>query len=97
MYSHDATSITDGLSISDTRFGLVVLAIAITLSEKCIAVMGGHRGHAGILVANTAGGNIFLLTLYIGIVMLDTKGSFKDGRVRDLSLGFYKLRPSRSL
>ena len=43
--------------------------------------MSSHRGRAGVLVANTAGSNIFLLTLCSGIVMLVSKGSFPHGNV----------------
>jgi Ca2+/Na+ antiporter len=32
--------------------------------------MSGARGQSGILVANTVGSNIFLLTLCLGIVLL---------------------------
>ncbi|KAI8932214.1 hypothetical protein NX059_011093 [Plenodomus lindquistii] len=81
VLSHAASTIVDEFKISDVLFGVVILAIATTLPEKFIAVMSGRRGHAGVLVANTAGSNIFLLTLCSGIVMLDTKGSFPRGNV----------------
>ncbi|KAF1976741.1 hypothetical protein BU23DRAFT_527798 [Bimuria novae-zelandiae CBS 107.79] len=87
VLSHAATTITDEFGISDVLFGVVILALATTLPEKFIAVLSGHRGHAGILVANTAGSNIFLLTLCAGIVMLDTKGSFERGSVNVAELG----------
>lgn len=87
VLSHAATSITDELGMSDVLFGVVILAIATTLPEKFIAVMSGRRGHAGILVANTAGSNIFLLALCSGIVMLDTNGNFERGNVNIPELG----------
>ncbi len=87
VLSHAATTITDEFGISDVLFGIVVLAIATTLPEKFVAVMSGHRGHAGILVANTAGSNIFLLALCSGIVMLDTSGKLERGNVNVAELG----------
>jgi len=87
VLSHAATSITDELGISDLLFGVVILSIATTLPEKFVAVMSGHRGHAGIFVANTAGSNIFLLALCSGIVMLDTSGTLGRGNVNICELG----------
>ena len=76
-----ATNLVDEFHISDTLFGVVILSIATTLPEKFIAVMSSHRGHAGILVANTVGSNIFLLTLVIGILWVTTGGIYNDGSV----------------
>ncbi|OCL05888.1 hypothetical protein AOQ84DRAFT_344115 [Glonium stellatum] len=87
VLSHAATNITDEFAISDVLFGIVILAIATTLPEKFVAVISGHRGHVGILVANTAGSNIFLLSLCAGIVMLDTSGEFENGNVKASELG----------
>ncbi len=47
---------------------MTILAFATTLPEKFIAVIGASRGHSGIVVANTAGSNVFLLTLCLGVV-----------------------------
>jgi len=87
ILSHAATTITDELGISDVLFGVIVLAIATTLPEKFVAVLSGHRGHTGILVANTAGSNVFLLALCAGIVMLDTSGKVDGGNVSVAELG----------
>lgn len=87
VLSHAATSITDEFGISDVLFGVIVLAIATTLPEKFVAVLSGHRGRAGILVANTAGSNIFLLSLCSGIIMLETSGEFEKGNVNISELG----------
>ncbi|USP78032.1 hypothetical protein yc1106_05306 [Curvularia clavata] len=81
ILSHAATTITDELRISDILFGIIVLAIATTLPEKFISVMSGRRGHAGILVANTAGSNIFLLTLCSGVIMTANSARFERGNV----------------
>jgi Ca2+/Na+ antiporter len=81
VLSHAATTITDQFDISDVLFGVVILALATTLPEKFIAVLSGFRGHAGIMVANTAGSNIFLLSLCMGIIMVQTEGEFDAGLV----------------
>lgn len=70
ILSHAAINITSATGMSDALFGVIILAIATTLPEKFVAVMSGNRGQAGILVANTVGSNIFLLSLCLGIVML---------------------------
>lgn len=70
ILSHTAINITSATGMSDALFGVIILAIATTLPEKFVAVMSGKRGQAGILVANTVGSNMFLLSLCLGIVML---------------------------
>ncbi|KAF3033401.1 hypothetical protein E8E11_003438 [Didymella keratinophila] len=86
VLSHAASSIVDELGISDLLFGVVILSIATTLPEKFIAVMSGRRGQPGILVASTAGSNIFLLTLCAGIVLLSTQNEFPRGNVGAMEL-----------
>ncbi|KAF4440343.1 hypothetical protein F53441_12291 [Fusarium austroafricanum] len=76
-----AINITDAIGISDVLFGIIILAIATTLPEKFVAVLSGNRGHIGILVANTVGSNVFLLSLCLGIVMVDTSGDFNGGNI----------------
>ena len=88
VLSHASTTISDEIGISDVLFGVVILSIATTLPEKFIAVLSGFRGHAGILVANTVGSNIFLLTLCMGIVLVATAGEFNAGSVNAAELGF---------
>ena len=87
VLSHASTTISDELGISDVLFGVVILSIATTLPEKFIAVLSGVRGHAGILVANTVGSNIFLLALCMGIVLVVTAGEFDAGSVNAAELG----------
>ena len=70
VLSHSAASLADSLNLSGTVLGITILAFATTLPEKFVAVLSGARGHEGIVVANTAGSNIFLLTLCLGITFL---------------------------
>nr|RBQ94695.1 hypothetical protein FVER53263_07729 [Fusarium verticillioides] len=82
VLSHAAINITDAIGLSDVLFGIVILAIATTLPEKFVAVLSGNRGHVGILVANTVGSNVFLLSLCLGIVMVDTSGDFDGTNIK---------------
>jgi Ca2+/Na+ antiporter len=86
VLSGAATNITDQFGVSDVLFGVIILAIATTLPEKFIAVMSGHRGSPGILVANTVGSNIFLLALCIGVIMVSSRGSLDGGNVTIVEL-----------
>ncbi|PYH28111.1 sodium:calcium antiporter [Aspergillus neoniger CBS 115656] len=68
ILSHSAVTIADSLHLSGTVFGLTVVSFATTLPEKLVAILSGSRGHGGIMAATTAGSNIFLLTLCVGVV-----------------------------
>jgi Ca2+/Na+ antiporter len=70
ILSHSSGDLARAFGISDTVFGATILSFATTLPEKFVAVMSGTRGHSGILIANTVGSNIFLLTLCLGITLL---------------------------
>ncbi|KAK9482726.1 hypothetical protein V1527DRAFT_515570 [Lipomyces starkeyi] len=87
VLSHTSSSIATELQISEFFFGVVILSLATTLPEKFIAMLSGFRGHGGILVANTVGSNIFLLTICLGIVLVDTAGNFEAGTVSIAELG----------
>lgn len=84
VLSHSATSIATELNISGTVYGITILAFATTLPEKFIAVIGASRGHSGIVVANTAGSNVFLLTLCLGVVYISGNDT---GTVTPFELG----------
>ena len=70
VLSHTAASIADEFGLSNTVLGVTVLSFATTLPEKFVAVIGGARGHGGIVAASTAGSNIFLLTLCLGVTLV---------------------------
>ncbi|OBT53055.1 hypothetical protein VE04_07546 [Pseudogymnoascus sp. 24MN13] len=70
VLSHTAASIADEFGLSNTVVGVTVLSFATTLPEKFVAVIGGARGHGGIVAASTAGSNIFLLTLCLGVTLV---------------------------
>ncbi|KAH0489443.1 hypothetical protein TgHK011_009872 [Trichoderma gracile] len=81
VLSQAAINVIDRLGISDIVFSIIVIAIATTLPEKLVAIVSGYRGHPGILVANCAGSNIFLLSLCCGIIMIDAQGDLDGGNV----------------
>ena len=85
ILSVSASALSDALHLSGTVVGLTILSFATTLPEKFVALFSGSRGHTGILVANTVGSNIFLLTLCLGIVLVSTGGVF-DSHINKFEL-----------
>ncbi|KAK4957011.1 hypothetical protein LTR66_013273, partial [Elasticomyces elasticus] len=85
--SYAASAIVDFFGMSDVLFGVVVLSLATTLPEKFVASISGLRGHAGILVANTVGSNIFLLSLCMGVLWSSTDGEYDRESVNNVELG----------
>jgi Ca2+/Na+ antiporter len=86
VLSNASSSIAEDSGMSEVLFGVVFLSIATTLPEKFIAVMSGSRNRTGILIANTVGSNIFLLTLCLGILWVSTAGEFDRGTVQPVEL-----------
>lgn len=70
VVARSASVIGDGLGLSGTVTGTTILSIATTLPEKFVAVMAGSRREPGLMVANTVGSNIFLMTLCGGILFI---------------------------
>ncbi|KIW63194.1 hypothetical protein PV04_10059 [Phialophora macrospora] len=73
VLSHSSKSLAAALHLSDTVFGATLLSLGTTMPEKFVAVVSGYRGHPGIMVANTVGSNIFLLTLCLGVTLLSSE------------------------
>ncbi|KAI8903648.1 Sodium/calcium exchanger protein-domain-containing protein [Powellomyces hirtus] len=70
LLAGSSTAFADAAGLTDTVVGLTILSFATTLPEKIVAVLAARRGQASILVANTVGGNVFLLTLVLGIILI---------------------------
>lgn len=70
LFSLSLSTTADAFSLSGNLVGITILFIVTTLPEKLVAVFAGARSQSGIVVANTAGGNIFLLTLCTGVLFL---------------------------
>jgi Ca2+/Na+ antiporter len=70
VLSHSISAFGDELGLSNSLMGVTILSLATTLPEKVIAIMSGAKGESGIVIANTVGSNIFLLTLCAGILFV---------------------------
>ncbi|KAK3952203.1 hypothetical protein QBC32DRAFT_147243 [Pseudoneurospora amorphoporcata] len=81
VIAHSASTIGHELALSGTVVGTTILSLATTLPEKFVAILGGARHQPGIMVANTVGSNIFLVTLCGGVL-------FIWGDASQLQLGF---------
>lgn len=82
VLSYAATTVVDQFGISDVLVGVIILSIATTIPEKFIAVVSGHRGQVGIMVASTVGSNMFLLSLCMGVLWISTDGIYNNGFVK---------------
>lgn len=81
IIAHSASTIGHELALSGTVVGTTILSLATTLPEKFVAILGGARHQPGIMVANTVGSNIFLVTLCGGVL-------FVWGDASQLQFGF---------
>ncbi|KAJ3158568.1 hypothetical protein HDU86_002793 [Geranomyces michiganensis] len=70
LLAGSSTAFADAAGLTDSVVGLTLVSFATTLPEKILAVLSARRGHSGILIANTVGSNVFLLTLVLGITLL---------------------------
>jgi Ca2+/Na+ antiporter len=82
LLSHSISSLASAFSLSDSVVGITILSFATTLPEKLVAVVGGAKKQSGIVVANTAGSNVFLLTLCAGVLFLTGDLNALKGEVR---------------
>ncbi|KAK4551721.1 hypothetical protein LTR86_010957 [Recurvomyces mirabilis] len=87
VLSHAASTLVNESGMSDIVFGVVILSLATTVPEKFMAVVSGYRGQMGIMVANTVGSNIFLLTLCVGVLWVSTDGNYNQGSVKPAEIG----------
>lgn len=87
VLSEATSNIVDATGMSDVLAGVVILSIATTIPEKFIAVLSGHKGHGDVMLANTVGSNIFLLTLCIGIIWTTSNGSYRGEEVATVEIG----------
>ena len=62
--------IVDVLDLSETTFGLLVVAAAVSLEELVIEMLPAYRGFPELSVGNALGTLVFLLTGSLGIIVL---------------------------
>jgi Ca2+/Na+ antiporter len=79
VLSHSASNLASDFHLAGTLVGMTILAFATTLPEKLHSTLEGVKGHSGMLVATTAGSNIFLLTLCLGVLFI-SQGEGEDSR-----------------
>lgn len=70
ILSHTVSSLSTSFSLSSTILGTTLLSLATTLPEKLVSIISSRRGENSIMIANTAGSNIFLVTLCAGVLFL---------------------------
>ena len=68
--AQSAASIATSFQISNTLIGVTLVSMSTTLPEKIIAIVNSWRNHTTIMTATTAGSNMFLLTLCVGVVLV---------------------------
>lgn len=62
--------IVDELSLSETAFGLLVVAAAVSFEELVLELLPAHRGFPELSVGNALGTLVFLCTGSLGVVAL---------------------------
>ncbi|KAL2066857.1 hypothetical protein VTL71DRAFT_1281 [Oculimacula yallundae] len=68
--SQSADSLSSLFQISHTLIGITLVSFSTTLPEKIIAIIGSWQSHTTTMTATTAGSNMFLLTLCIGMILV---------------------------
>jgi Ca2+/H+ antiporter len=68
ILSHSISTISASFNLSSSLLGVTLLSFATTLPEKLVSIFSSQRGESGIVIANTAGSNIFLVTLCAGVL-----------------------------
>ncbi|KAH8793581.1 hypothetical protein F5882DRAFT_398802 [Hyaloscypha sp. PMI_1271] len=68
ILSHSISTISASFNLSSSLLGVTLLSFATTLPEKLVSIFSSQRGESGIMIANTAGSNIFLVTLCAGVL-----------------------------
>ncbi|KAH6713140.1 hypothetical protein BKA61DRAFT_484182 [Leptodontidium sp. MPI-SDFR-AT-0119] len=87
ILSHSITTLSVEFSLSSTLLGITLLSFATTLPEKLVSIFSAKRGESGIVVANTAGSNIFLVTLCAGVLYLTGDIASLKGSVTLFEIG----------
>jgi len=81
VLSNAVANLVDESGMSDVLAGVVILSIATTIPEKFVAFLSGYKGHGDILLANTVGSNLFLLTLCLGVIWAGSDGTYQGGEI----------------
>ncbi|KUJ08134.1 uncharacterized protein LY89DRAFT_711879 [Mollisia scopiformis] len=71
---HASSSLASALYLPPTTFGISLLSFFTTIPEKIPVAYATWRGHSRVMVASTAGANIFLLSLCSGLIFVSGNG-----------------------
>ena len=70
LLAFGAGRVVRDLGLSETLFGLLVVAAAVSFEEVVLEMVPAHRGHPEISVGNVLGTSVFLLTASLGVIAL---------------------------
>ena len=70
LLAYGARTLVDELGISETLFGLVVVAAAVSFEEVILELLPAHRGRPDLSVGNALGTLVFLTTASLGVIAL---------------------------
>jgi cation:H+ antiporter len=70
LLAFGAGRVVSDLGLSETLFGLLVVAAAVSLEEVVLEMVPAHRGHPELSVGNVLGTTVFLLTASLGVIAL---------------------------
>ncbi|EKD12337.1 hypothetical protein MBM_09512 [Drepanopeziza brunnea f. sp. 'multigermtubi' MB_m1] len=75
VLAHAAGALAACFHISNTLIGVTLVAVSTTIPEKIVSIYSTWQRRTTIMTATTAGSNIFLLTLCVGIIFVTRQGS----------------------
>ncbi|CZR61860.1 uncharacterized protein PAC_11757 [Phialocephala subalpina] len=75
LLAHGSGALATALNLSPTTFGITIMSFFTTLPEKIPIAVATWRGHHRVMVTSTAGANIFLLTLCVGLILVTGNGN----------------------
>ncbi|KAI9050842.1 hypothetical protein LZ554_004961 [Drepanopeziza brunnea f. sp. 'monogermtubi'] len=79
VLAHAAGALAACFHISNTLIGVTLVAVSTTIPEKIVSIYSTWQRRTTIMTATTAGSNIFLLTLCVGIIFVTRQGGGDAG------------------
>jgi cation:H+ antiporter len=70
MIVYGATGIIQGFGVSETFFGMTIVAIGESLEETARMVVPARRGRHDVALGNVVGSTVIFLTLNLGLIAL---------------------------
>lgn len=85
---HTGSSLATSLNISPTLIGITLISFSTTIPDKFIAIFSNWQRYTSVMTATTAGSNIFLLTLCLGIVLVSGREGDRHGLLEESVVTF---------